>query len=67
MTVMEKTPIYFVSYYAVTASRDGFGVFKVTAHKGKLVDKGPVIRHFKEQREAVAFVRDMNYGGEAVA
>ena len=35
------------SYCAVAASGHGFGIFKVTAHKGKIIEKGPVIRHCK--------------------
>ena len=54
-----------VSYYAVAASGHGFGILKVTAHKGKIIEKGSVIRHCNDQQEAVAIVRGMNCGGEA--
>lgn len=53
------------SYYALAASGHGFEIFKVTAHKGKIIEKSPVIRYCKDQHEAVAVVRKMNYGGEA--
>ena len=53
------------SYYAIAASDHGFEIVKVTAHKGKIIEKGPVIRNCKDQREAVAIVRGMNYGEEA--
>jgi hypothetical protein len=53
------------SYYAIAPSGQGFGIFKVTAHNGELVEKGPIIRHYMNQHEAAATVRDMNYGKKA--
>ena len=48
-------------YYAIAVIDQGFGIFKVKTRMGQVIERGPVIRHYKDLNEAVDVVRDMNY------
>ena len=65
MVLRANTRKVLFSYYAIAASGHGFEIVKVTVTKGKIIEKGPVIRSCKDQNEAVAIVRGMNYGEKA--
>ena len=61
---MSKSP-KAISYYALVDFHNGIGILKVTARRGKIIEKGPIIRLCKDRREAGVVVRGMNYGGKA--